>query len=151
MSIPPEARKIRNGEDEPKVTGEYGFYDSEHPEKIWWYGFGLPFLTAESAKHTGDKNVFGQTIIVRRPKGSEDWHRVESEEIVARRTSDDQIESIENEAELDPEPWVVRSSYNGEMRTSSDKPILGYRHLFQPREGYEQDREHYEEVNDGRG
>ena len=93
------ARKIRNGEDEPEVTWEYGFYDSEHPEKIWWYVFGLPFLTAESAKHTGDKNVFGQTIIVRRPKGSEDWHRVDSEEIVARRTSDDQIETIENEAD----------------------------------------------------
>lgn len=58
---------------------------------------------------------------------------------------------IEPPRELDPEPWVVRSADNGEMRTSSDKPILGYRHLFQPREGYEQDREHYEEVNNGRG
>lgn len=52
---------------------------------------------------------------------------------------------------LDPEPWVVRSMDSGDHRVSSDSPILGYRHNFEPREGYNQDRARYREVNDGRG
>lgn len=52
---------------------EYGFYDSDGDPgspSIYWFCFGLPFLTAEQAKHTGDKNVWGRTIVVRHEKGS---------------------------------------------------------------------------------
>ena len=52
---------------------------------------------------------------------------------------------------LDPEPWVIRSFDAGEFRVSSDNPYTGYRHNFEPREGFDQDRSHYQEVNDGRG
>ena len=60
---------------------------------------------------------------------------------------------------LDPEPWVVHSLDSRvssdrpilDSRVSSDRPILGYRHNFEPREGYSQDRSRYTEVNDGRG
>jgi hypothetical protein len=57
---------------------EYGFYDSQYgPDHIWWYCFGLPFLTPEHAEHTASKNVWGQPVIVRRRSGALDWERVE--------------------------------------------------------------------------
>lgn len=52
---------------------------------------------------------------------------------------------------LDPEPWVVHSISSGDFRVSSDNPYHGYRHNFEPREGFSQDRSRYQEVNDGRG
>lgn len=67
---------------------EYGFYDS-HPAgnwldepdiqinpMIWWYVFGLPHKTAESAEHTGRKSVNGGAVIVRRRKGATGWEHV---------------------------------------------------------------------------
>lgn len=61
-------------------TWEYGFYDSEDAAKtIWWYVFGMPHKTAESARHTGTKNVWGQAVIVRRHPGETEWERVEEE------------------------------------------------------------------------
>lgn len=58
---------------------------------------------------------------------------------------------IDLELPLDPEPWVVHSFSLGDVRVSSDAPLLGYRHNFEPREGFNQDRCRYKEVNDGRG
>lgn len=52
---------------------------------------------------------------------------------------------------LDPEPWVVHSVSSGDWRTSSYRPVLGYRHTFAPRKGFSQDVSRYPEVNDGRG
>jgi len=52
---------------------------------------------------------------------------------------------------LDPTPWVIKSFDLGHFRVSSDNPYLGYRHNFEPREGFSQDRSRYREVNDGRG
>ena len=52
---------------------------------------------------------------------------------------------------LDPEPWVIHSLDMGDIRVPSDRPVLGYRHNFEPREGYNTDRSRYQEVNDGRG
>lgn len=59
---------------------EYGFYDSDDRDgkTIWWYCFGLPHKTAESAKHTGDKSVWGQTVIVRRHAGQPEWEQVDA-------------------------------------------------------------------------
>jgi len=49
---------------------EYGFYDdATGPYPIWWYVFGLPFKTAEMARHTAEKNVWGRPVIVRRRPG----------------------------------------------------------------------------------
>lgn len=58
---------------------------------------------------------------------------------------------VEGGLPLDPEPWVIKSIELGDFRVSSDNPYLGYRHNFEPREGYSQDRTLYKEVNDGRG
>ena len=71
---------------------EYGFYDShplgnwqDEPQPqtnplIWWYIFGMPHKTADSAMHTGSKSVSGQAIIVRRHPGSTQWeHYIEKE------------------------------------------------------------------------
>ena len=58
---------------------EYGFYDSHHPEKIFWYCFGVPFSYAEEAKRIGDMNVYGQTVIVRRRNGATEWEHCEGE------------------------------------------------------------------------
>lgn len=52
---------------------------------------------------------------------------------------------------LDPEPWVVHSFDPGDVRVSHEHPLLGYRHNFEPREGFSQDRSRYQEVEDGRG
>ena len=60
-------------------TYEYGFYDSDDPldpAKVWTHCFGLPFADAAAAKHTGDKNVWGQTVVVRREVGTEQWEIV---------------------------------------------------------------------------
>jgi hypothetical protein len=59
----------------PSDELEWGFYDSDDPNdpaKVWTHCFGLPFTSPEQAKHTGDKNVWGRTVVVsRRPGG--DW------------------------------------------------------------------------------
>lgn len=64
---------------EPSDTDErweYGYYDSDDandPARVFHqYVQGWSFPTAEAAKHTGDKNVFGKAIIVRRHPAS-DW------------------------------------------------------------------------------
>lgn len=67
---------------------EYGFYDS-HPDgnwadepepqadpTIWWYVFGMPHKTVESAEHSGSKSCWGQPVIVRRRSGGEPWEHV---------------------------------------------------------------------------
>lgn len=73
---------ISSGEmsvSEPSDTDErweYGYYDSDDandPARVFHqYVQGWSFPTAEAAKHTGDKNVFGKAIIVRRHPAS-DW------------------------------------------------------------------------------
>lgn len=56
---------------------EYGFYDSgTGPTSIWWYCFGLPFKNQEQARRTGEKNVYGEAVMVRRLPGMEAWERV---------------------------------------------------------------------------
>ena len=59
---------------------EYGFYDSEHPETIFWYSFGVSFDSAAQAKRVGDKSVYGKTVIVRRKHGATEWEHAEGEE-----------------------------------------------------------------------
>lgn len=78
-----------------KPAWEYGFYDDDPdgahrydrdwtPEPqanpiIYWYVFGiLTHDTAESAKHTASKSVWGQAVIVRRRKGSSEYEEVNS-------------------------------------------------------------------------
>jgi len=70
---------VKPGEDRENSTWEYGFYDdADTSQTIWWYLFGLPHTSAESALHTGRKNVWGQAVIVRRRPGSNQWEEVES-------------------------------------------------------------------------
>lgn len=73
------AADIRAGE-EAADEWEYGFYDSESQATIWWYVFGLPFKTAEQARHAGVKSVYGQAVIVRRHPGQTNWEHVAEEE-----------------------------------------------------------------------
>lgn len=73
---------------EPEPEWEYGFYDS-HPDGnwqddpapqesplIWWYVFGMPHKTAESAGHSGSKSVNGQAVIVRRRGEGQPWEHL---------------------------------------------------------------------------
>jgi hypothetical protein len=49
-----------------------------------------------------------------------------------------------NSDPLDPEPWTVHSADDGVFRFASEQECwAGYRANFEPREGYEQDRENY--------
>jgi len=54
---------------------EYGFYDDEYPESVYWSAFGglVGFDTVESAQRTASKNVLGQAVIVYRAKGEVEW------------------------------------------------------------------------------
>jgi len=56
---------------------EYGFYDTYNPAVILWSNFGglVGFDTAESARHTADRNVWGEAVIVRR-RGHSDFEVV---------------------------------------------------------------------------
>lgn len=69
-------------EVEPEPEIEYGFYDSEHPETIYWSTFGglLGFTTADMARHTADKSVWGRAVIVRRPRGATEHEVVPDDE-----------------------------------------------------------------------
>jgi hypothetical protein len=67
---------------EPKPTDEefeYGWYDDAYGHQapmIWWYAFGLPHKTAESAEHTANKSRTGEAVIVRRRVGEADYEVV---------------------------------------------------------------------------
>lgn len=67
---------------------EYGFYDSEYPDVVYWGTFGgiVGFDSPEMAEHTASKSVWGQAVIVRRRKGSVNWERV-SKPVDAERGS----------------------------------------------------------------
>lgn len=69
-------------EVEPEPEIEYGFYDSEHPETIYWSTFGglVGFTTADMARHTADKSVWGRAVIVRRPRGATEHEVVPDDE-----------------------------------------------------------------------
>lgn len=62
------------------MTGkwEYGFYDSEQPEPIWWYCFGLPFTSPDQADSTGRESTWGHPVIVRRRPGSAGWEHFQT-------------------------------------------------------------------------
>lgn len=58
---------------------EYGFYDDgDSTQTIWWYVFGLPHTTPESALHTAEKNAWGRPVIVRRHPGTTEFEVVSS-------------------------------------------------------------------------
>ena len=53
---------------ETETEWEYGFQDSADPGRTYWSTFGglVGFTSADSARGTASKSVFGQAVIVRR-------------------------------------------------------------------------------------
>lgn len=62
-----------------EIDYEWAFWDSDPNglRGIIEYVYGIPIPSYDAAKHAGDKNVFGQTIVGRRPRGSDqEWEVV---------------------------------------------------------------------------